>query len=452
MISGIPAMASAEVVGKAVLVRADLNVPMRDRTVTDVTRLEHICPAIRGLAVRGARVVLMSHLGRPKSGFDPELSLRPIADALSNVLGCPIEFLGDCMEGAAKSRIRGMNPGSAGLLENLRFHPGEEANADGFAQNLAALADLYINDAFSCAHRAHASTHAITRYLPAYAGPMMQAELSALSSILENPNRPLAAVVGGAKVSSKIAVLENLLPRVDYFVIGGGMANTFLLAQGWDVGRSLAEPLFVETARRILAAAAEHNVTIILPVDVVAAKALARGASHIVTSIGAVPSTHMILDIGPGSIAILSATLGSIRTLLWNGPLGAFEIEPFGTGTFAVAREAASLTEAGRLTSVAGGGDTAAALNCAGVAGSFTYLSTAGGAFLEWLEGKTLPGVEALIRHNPLSRKEGSWPVSHCDSFSTTPPSAAMGSLRSTSTIWNRVLRSLRLHARATLR
>ncbi len=383
--------------GRRVLLRGDLNVPVAGGRPTDATRIERLAPTIRELRKAGARVVVMSHFGRPKGKCVPEMSLRPMAPALSAALGgAPVAFAPDCVGADAAGAVDGLAPGGVALLENLRFHPGEEANDPGFAAELAKSGDVYVNDAFSAAHRAHASTEAIARLLPAVAGRAMQAELEALSSALETPAHPVLALVGGAKVSSKLAVLGNLAGRVDAIVIGGAMANTFLHARGVDVGISLCEKELAGSVREIEARAKAAGCEIVLPVDALVAAKLQAGAESAIVAIDAVPADRMILDVGPGSIADLNARLGDCATLLWNGPLGAFEVPPFDTGTVAVAREAARLTRAARLVSVAGGGDTVAALNHAGVAGDFTYVSTAGGAFLEWLEGKTLPGVAVL--------------------------------------------------------
>jgi phosphoglycerate kinase len=391
-------VASADVRGRRVLVRADLNVPVRDGKVTDATRLERLMPGIRDLSARGARVIVISHFGRPKSGPDPELSLKPIAAAMQSALGRPVAFGGDCVGAAAHAVVSSMQNGDVALLENLRFHKGEEKNDPAFASELAKLGEIFVGDAFSCAHRAHASTDAMARLLPSFAGPLLMEEIGALRRALEKPERPTAAIVGGAKVSTKIPVLKNLIAKVDKLVIGGGMANTFLQAQGIDVGKSLAEPELHQTAREITEAAKVRGAEIVLPVDGVVAKEFKAGAASIVADVRATPKDAMILDIGPRSVAHLTGVLAGCRTILWNGPLGAFEIEPFGAGTFALAREAARLTKAGKLVSVAGGGDTVAALNAAGVTGDFTYVSTAGGAFLEWIEGRELPGIVALTR------------------------------------------------------
>jgi phosphoglycerate kinase len=385
----------ADLKGKRVLVRVDLNVPMENGRVADRTRLERVIPTIQEIADKGGKVVLLSHFGRPK-GRDAKQSLKPIAAALSDVLGRPVAFAEDCIGEAAAKAVASMKEGDILLLENTRFHAGEEKNDSGFAKALATLGDVYVNDAFSAAHRAHASTEGLAHLLPAYAGRAMQGELDALAKGLEAPARPLVAVVGGAKVSTKIDLLENLVARVDALVIGGGMANTFLQAIDIGVGRSLAERDLGATARRIMDKARETNCAIILPVDAVVAGELKANAPHHTYGIDAIPSDGMILDIGAQSVERVNAAINDAATLVWNGPLGAFEHVPFDQGTVAAARHAAARTRQGRLVSVAGGGDTVAALNHAGVAGEFTYVSTAGGAFLEWLEGKPLPGVEAL--------------------------------------------------------
>ena len=390
--------AGLDLAGKRVLVRADLNVPVADGRVTDATRLTRLVPGILDLAQRGAKVVVLSHFGRPKGAVVPDMSLKPVAEALGVALGRPVAFASDCVGDVAKSAIAGLSNGSVLVLENLRFHKGEEKNDTALAAELAKLGDIFIGDAFSCAHRAHASTDAITRLLPSYAGPLLMEEINALRTALERPQKPTAAVVGGAKVSTKIPVLTNLMAKVDHLIIGGGMANTFLLANGHAIGKSLAEPDLVGTAREIMAAAKDKGCTIVLPVDGVVAGEFKAGAASLVVDVTAIPSDQMMLDVGPKSIAHLSKVIEQCRTLLWNGPLGAFEIAPFGEGTFALARQAAAMTKAGKLVSVAGGGDTVAALNAAGVTDDFTYVSTAGGAFLEWLEGRELPGIAALAR------------------------------------------------------
>ncbi len=392
----IQSIENVDVTGKLVLVRADLNVPLSGGVITDSTRIDRFLPTARGLMARGARVVIMSHLGRPDGDANPTFSLAPVALELSEKLGVSVKFTNDCVGQSAEAAVHGMADGDVVLLENLRFHKGETANDDTFATKLSVLADIYVNDAFSTAHRAHASTHAITKKLPSYAGPSLMAEINALSSALTTPEKPVAALVGGAKVSSKIGVLEFLVPKMDKLIIGGGMANTFLAALGHDVGKSLCEMDALDTANGIMDAAKASGCELILPVDVVVAKEFAANAENEVVAIDAIPADAMALDVGPQSEATIIAALSACKTLLWNGPLGAFEIEPFGHGTFAVARAAADLTQKGKLITVAGGGDTAAALNDAGASGDFTYLSTAGGAFLEWLEGRELPGVAAL--------------------------------------------------------
>jgi phosphoglycerate kinase len=390
--------ACLDVKNKRVLVRADLNVPVKDGKVTDATRLERVVPGLLDLAKRGAKVIVISHFGRPKGAPEAEFSLKPVADRLGQLLGRPVAFADDCVGEAARKTVAALQPGGIAVLENLRFHKGEEKNDPEFAAALAKLGDIFVSDAFSTAHRAHASTDAITRLLPSYAGPLMMEEISALRSVLDKPKRPVAAVVGGAKVSTKIPFLTNLAAKVDKLIIGGGMANTFLLAQGVSIGRSLAEPGFVGTAREIMHAAKARSCEIVLPADVVVAAEFEAGARSRVCPVLETPPDQMILDVGPKAIAHYTDVLSRCSTLLWNGPLGAFEIDPFGDGTFRLARAAAAATQAGKLTSVAGGGDTVAALNAAGVTQQFSYVSTAGGAFLEWLEGRELPGITALLR------------------------------------------------------
>lgn len=394
--AGFKTLDDLDVSGKRVLLRADLNVPMEAGRVTDATRIERTVPTIRELADRGAKVVVLSHFGRPKGKPVPEMSLKPVAEALSTALGRPVDFAEDCIGSPAEKMVAGLDNGGVALLENLRFHAGEEKNDDRFAKALAALGDLYVNDAFSAAHRAHASTEAIARLLPAAAGRLMQAELEALGRALETPEHPVAAIVGGAKISTKLDLLRNLVARVDALIIGGGMANTFLHALDVEVGKSLCERDMADTAREIVEDAKRRGCDIVLPLDAVVADELAQGVESKVVAIDAVPGDKMILDVGPESVKDLKGRLAAYRTLVWNGPLGAFEVAPFDEGTNAVAKEAASLTRAGKLVTVAGGGDTVAALGRAGVVESFTYVSTAGGAFLEWLEGRTLPGVAAL--------------------------------------------------------
>jgi phosphoglycerate kinase len=389
--------ADLDVKGKRVFVRADLNVPVQGGQVSDLTRLERVAPGLSDLARRGARVIVASHFGRPKGGPAPEHSLKPVAVALGKILGRPLAFADDCIGAAAESAVAAMKDGDILVLENLRFHKGEEKNDAEFTKALARLADIYVNDAFSAAHRAHASTAALAKLLPAYAGPLLMEEIDALRSVLDKPQRPVVAVIGGAKVSTKIPVLTNLLEKVDKLIIGGGMANTFLLAQGVTIGKSLAEPDFLDTAREIMAKAQTRGCEIVLPADAVVAPRFEANAPAITVPVTETPADQMILDVGPKAVVKDVEVLAQCRTLLWNGPLGAFEIAPFGEGTFQLARAAAELTQAGKLVSVAGGGDTVAALNAAGVTEKFTYVSSAGGAFLEWLEGVELPGIKALI-------------------------------------------------------
>ena len=386
----------AKVAGQRVLVRVDLNVPTEDGRVTDATRIERILPTIRDIAGHGGRVILLAHFGRPKGKRSEADSLKPVGAELSRLLGQPVAFAEDCVGEPAERAVAAMKDGDVLLLENTRFHPEEERNDPAFARRLAALGDLYVNDAFSAAHRAHASTEGVAHLLPSYAGRTMQAELDALSKGLDHPKHPVVAIVGGAKVSSKIDLLENLVGRVDALVIGGGMANTFLNAIDIAVGRSLCEHDLAATAQRILDRAKVTGCAVILPVDGVVANEFKARAPHHAYGIDAIPSNGMILDIGPQSVDRVRAAIDDAATLVWNGPLGAFEIAPFDQGTVAAARHAAARTRAGKLVSVAGGGDTVAALNHAGVADDFTYVSTAGGAFLEWMEGKALPGVEVL--------------------------------------------------------
>lgn len=386
-----------DVKGKRVLVRCDLNVPMADGKVTDATRLERVAPGINALAAHGAKVVLMSHYERPK-GRDPKYSLKPIAHELADILGRDVHFAEDCIGEEAESAVADLAFGEVLLLENLRFHKGEEKNDPEFAKALSKLGDIFVGDAFSTSHRAHASTEGVTHFLPSYAGPLMAQEINALVTALENPKRPTAAIVGGSKVSTKIPVLVNLAAKVDYLIIGGGMANTFLQAQGINVGKSLSEPDFHAKAHEIVKAAADKGCKIVLPIDGVVAKEFKANAAHEVLPVEKTPADGMILDTGPKSVAEIIKLLGDCKTVLWNGPVGAFETAPFGDGTFAIAREVAKLTKAGKLVSVAGGGDTVAALNAAGVTDQMTYVSTAGGAFLEWLEGRELPGVAALLK------------------------------------------------------
>ncbi len=389
---------SLDVSGKRVLVRIDLNVPMKNGEVTDATRIERAVPTLAELAAKGAKVVVLSHFGRPDGKRVPEMSLKPLVAPLSKALGKPVAFAEDCIGPLAEEAVRALKPGEVLLLENLRFHKEEEKNDSGFIDKLSVLGDAYVNDAFSTAHRAHASTEGLANRLPAAAGRLMQAELEALDKALGNPKRPVCAVVGGAKVSTKLDLLGNLVGRVDKLIIGGGMANTFLQAQGIKVGKSLSEKDLGKTALEILEKAKAANCEILLPVDVVVAAEFKAGAPHAVVAADACPDDQMILDVGPQSVARYAEEVAKCATLVWNGPLGAFEIKPFDNGTVALARTVAERTGAGKLLSVAGGGDTVAALAAAGVEEKFTYVSTAGGAFLEWMEGKTLPGVAALIR------------------------------------------------------
>ena len=386
----------APVNGQRVLLRLDLNVPLENGRVSDATRIERALPTLRDLMAKGARIIVLSHFGRPKNGPDKENSLEPVAAVLSAHLHAPVAFAPDCIGDVAAQAIAKLGDGQVLLLENTRFHKGEEKNDPAFVDELAKLGDLYVNDAFSAAHRAHASTEGLAHKMPAYAGRGMQAELEALSAALEQPKRPVAAVVGGAKVSSKLDLLGNLTKKVDFLIIGGGMANTFLAAEGKAVGKSLCEKDLLDTARAIVDAARAARCEIVLPVDVVVAKEFKAHAPSHVVSVDHVGADEMILDLGPKSVARIEELLGAVKTLVWNGPFGAFELTPFDAGTNAVAKVAAGLTDSGKLLTVAGGGDTVSALNQAGVGEHFTYISTAGGAFLEWLEGKPLPGVEAL--------------------------------------------------------
>ena len=393
-----PTLDDMDVRGKRVLLRADLNVPVRDGAVTDATRIERLAPTITTLIDRGAKVVVMSHFGRPRGRPDPAYSLRPLIAPLRKAIGGrEVVFAADCIGEAAKRVVANLRPGQVALLENLRFYKGEEENSADFARALAELGDVYVDDAFSAAHRAHASIDALARLLPAAAGKLMQAELAALTAALETPARPLLALIGGAKVSTKLDLLRFLVGKVDVLAIGGAMANTLLMAEGREVGRSLCERDIAETARQLLALARERNCRVILPEDVVVASELASGVATREVAIDAVPSDAMILDIGGRTVMRIAVALDEARSLVWNGPLGAFETPPFDRGTAAVARKVADLTRAGKLLSVAGGGDTVAALSAAGLTEELSYVSTAGGAFLEWLEGRELPGVAALV-------------------------------------------------------
>jgi phosphoglycerate kinase len=384
-----------DVKGKRVLLRVDLNVPMENGKVTDATRIERVAPTIKEISDKGGKVILLAHFGRPK-GPDPKESLKPIAAEVARIVGRHVAFAEDCVGEKAAAAVAAMNPGDILCLENTRFHKGEEKNDPAFVAELAKLGDLWVNDAFSAAHRAHASTEGIGHKLPAYAGRTMQAELDALGKALDHPKKPVIAIVGGAKVSTKLELLENLIGKVQALVIGGAMANTFLHAQGINVGKSLVEKDMADTARRILEKAETRNCAIILPVDAVVAYHFAANAPSHAYGVDAIPAEGMMLDVGGQSIERIKGAIDDAATLVWNGPLGAFEMHPFEKATVDIAKYAAAKTKAGRLVSVAGGGDTVAALNAAGVGEQFTYVSTAGGAFLEWMEGKPLPGVEVL--------------------------------------------------------
>jgi phosphoglycerate kinase len=398
-LSHVRTIEGVDVHGKRVLIRVDFNVPIENGVVADATRLERVLPTIAKLAREGAKVVVLSHLGRPKGVPTPETSLQPVAAKMQELMpGTIVRFVGDCVGDVAERAVAALRPGEVAVLENLRYHAGEEKNDPEFAKALAALGDIYVDDAFSTAHRAHASNTAITTYISSNAGLLMMAEITALGEALEEPERPVMAIVGGAKVSTKIEVLTNLAARMDQLVVGGGMANTFLLAKGVEIGASFSEPDFVKTARDIMAKAERSSCEIVLPSDVVVAKELKAGVAWRVCPVGEVPADAMILDFGPDGLADLKRRLGAVRTVLWNGPLGAFETAPFGEATFALAREVARLTKEGKLVSVAGGGDTVRALNAAHAAADFTYVSTAGGAFLAWLGGHELPAVLALAR------------------------------------------------------
>ncbi|WP_165323579.1 phosphoglycerate kinase [Rhizorhabdus phycosphaerae] len=385
-----------DVRGKRVLVREDLNVPMDGATVTDDTRLRAAAPTVAELSDKGAIVLVLAHFGRPKGERNPDMSLALVTSAFRSVLGREVRFIGDCCGEEAEAAVAQLQPGDIALLENTRFHKGEEKNDPELAKAMARLGDLYVNDAFSAAHRAHVSTEALARLLPAYAGRSMQAELEALEKALGNPEHPVAAVVGGAKVSTKLDVLKHLVSRVDHLIIGGGMANTFLAARGVDVGKSLCEHDLKDTVLEILDAADKAECIVHLPYDVVVAKEFRANPPVRTVNVHEVAADEMILDVGPAAVEALGDALKTCRTLVWNGPMGAFEISPFDTATVALARTAAALTKGGSLVSVAGGGDTVAALNHAGVADDFSFVSTAGGAFLEWMEGRELPGVKAL--------------------------------------------------------
>ncbi|MBO1324530.1 phosphoglycerate kinase [Acetobacter sp. TBRC 12305] len=382
--------------GKRVLVRVDLNVPVQNGQVSDQTRIERIVPTIRELADKGGRVILLSHFDRPKGKVVPDLSLQPIATALATALGRPVSFVHDCVGDEVEAATRSLKDGEVLLLENTRFQPGEEKNDPDMAAALARLGDVYVNDAFSAAHRAHASTAGVATHLPSFGGRLMEAELEALYTALENPERPVGAIIGGAKISTKLQLLENMLEKVDMLAIGGAMANTFLAAQGLNVGKSLKEEEMFDTARRIMDQAKARNCDLVLPVDVVVASDFMAGAPTQIVPVTAIPDGWMALDVGPDTVKLLNGKLTSLKTLVWNGPLGVFELPPFDEGTNAVAQEAGRLTAKGALKTVAGGGDTVSALRHAGVLHEMTYVSTAGGAFLEWLEGKVLPGLTAI--------------------------------------------------------
>jgi len=386
------------VAGQRVLLRADLNVPMQGGAVSDTTRLERLVPTIKELADKGAKVLVVSHFDRPKGQVVPSMSLKPIAEALAAVLGHKVAFATDCVGDVAEAAVAAMSNGDVLVLENTRFHAGEEANDPAFSAQLAKLADIYVNDAFSAAHRAHASTEGVAQHLPAFAGRLMQAELTALEKALGRPARPVCAIVAGSKVSTKLDLLNNLVAKVDILVIGGAMANTFLAAEGHNVGKSLQEADLHDTARQIMKTAAAHGCEIILPRDVVVSEVFAANPPTQVVSVDAIPANAMALDVGPASVAAFIARLPEIKTIIWNGPLGAFETKPFDASTNALAEAIAQATAAGKIVSVGGGGDTVSALKLAGAHERLTYLSSAGGAFLEWMEGKVLPGVEALSK------------------------------------------------------
>ncbi|MDE2318069.1 MAG: phosphoglycerate kinase [Rhodospirillales bacterium] len=386
------------VAGQRVLLRADLNVPLRDGKVTDATRLERLLPTIRELSDKGAKVIVLSHFDRPEGKVVPELSLKPIADSLGRILGKPVAFAASCVGPEAENAVASLNNGDVLVLENTRFHAGEEKNDPAFAAALAKLGDIFVNDAFSAAHRAHASTEGVARHMPSFAGRLMQAELHALEKALGNPQRPVAAIVAGSKVSTKLELLNNLVTKVDILVIGGAMANTFLAAQGHNVGRSLQEADLHGTALEIIKTAAAKGCEIFLPLDVVVAEKFEADAPTHVVKIDAIPLGAMALDVGPATVDAFISRLPEIKTIIWNGPLGAFETKPFDASTNTLAQAIAQATKDGKVISVGGGGDTVSALKLAGVHHDLTYLSSAGGAFLEWMEGKVLPGVEVLSK------------------------------------------------------
>lgn len=394
----VQSIMDTEVAGKRLIVRADLNVPFQKGKLTDATRIDRFAEGMKPLLEKGARLVILTHMGRPVGDLDPTFSVDKLRPALSAALGVPVRFSDVSIGPSAEIHANALKNGEVLLCENVRYNVGEDANDTKLAQQFARLGDIYVNDAFSCAHRAHASTEAIAKLLPAYAGPLMMEELSALQSALEDPKRPSVAIVGGAKVSSKIAVLKNLVTRVDHLIVGGGMANTFLFAKGAPVGKSLHEADQLETVSEILTLAKASDCTIHLPADVVVAREFKAGADALTVAADACPGDAMILDAGLLAIEEFSQVLEKCKTILWNGPLGAFEMQPFDVATVALARKAAELTDAGSCVSVAGGGDTVSALNTAGVTERFTYVSSAGGAFLEWLEGRTLPGVATLMQ------------------------------------------------------
>ena len=387
----------ADLKDKRALVRVDFNVPMQDGAISDDTRLRAALPTIARLRAAGAKVILLAHFDRPKGKVVPAMSLKPVAEPLARLIGAPVAFADDCVGPVAAAAIAALKAGGVLLLENLRFHPGEEKNDADFAKALAAEGDLFVNDAFSAAHRAHASTEGVARLMPAYAGEAMRRELEALDKALGQPERPVLGIVGGSKVSTKLDLLGHLVTKLDRLAIGGGMANTFLFAQGHDVAASFCEKDLAVTARSIIAQAEKHGCELLLPVDVVTAERMEPGAEASVRLLGELAETDRILDAGPQSVERLISAMDASKTLVWNGPLGVFEIPPFDAGTVAAAKHAAQLANSGKLVAVAGGGDTVSALNAAGVVEDFTFVSTAGGAFLEWMEGKTLPGVQALM-------------------------------------------------------